>query len=227
MALFGLSVAMAAVAGNAQPPEGESRGSSERSANSKPFNTAAVDAIVARMMAFDKNHDGKLTRDEITDPRLQRLFDRADANHDGVVTREELTALAQKMVAEIGSGRESRRGPGGPDGGGFGPGPGGPSGGFFGGPGGSMGRGPRPPQPGQVLSPRTQELLLLSTAQKAEIAAFQKEVDTRLAKILTDEQKLRLREMRDHAGDGPPSLRSEEDPPNDNGPPNVNGLLGQ
>src|SRR5208337_4032679 len=116
--------------------------SPDRSAKSKPSSTAAVDAIVVRMMAFDNNHDGKLTKDEITDPRLQRLFDRADANHDGVVTKDELTALAQKMFAESGSGRGIRRGPGGPDVGGFGPGPGGPGGGFFGGPGGGMSRGP-------------------------------------------------------------------------------------
>src|SRR3982074_1560592 len=49
--------------------------------------------LVARMMAFDKNKDGKLTRDEITDERLLRLFDQADTNKDGVVTKEELIAL--------------------------------------------------------------------------------------------------------------------------------------
>ena len=235
-ALFGLWVAMAAAAGNAQPPEDGPAGSPQRSARNQPSNAAAVDAIVARMMAFDKNHDGKLTKDEITDPRLQRLFDRADANHDGVVTKEELTALAQKMVAESGSGRGGRRGPGGPGGGGFGPGPGGggfgpgpggPGGGFFGGPGGGMGGGPRPPQPGQVLSPRIQDMLLLSTAQKAKIEALQKEVDTKLATILTDEQKSRLKEMRDRGGDGPPPPPSEDDPPSGNGPPDGNGPPGQ
>jgi hypothetical protein len=221
--MFGLFIAVVATGSNAQPPEDESRGSPARSARSQPSNTAAVDAIVARMMVFDKNHDGKLTRDEITDPRLQRLFDRADANHDGVVTKEELTTLAQKMVAESGSGRSSRRGPGGPDGGGFGAGPDGPGGGFFGRPGGGMGRGPRPPQPGQVLSPRTQEMLLLTAAQKAKIEALQKEVDAKLAEILTDEQKNRLKEMRNRGSDGPPPPPGGEGPPNENGSPNGNG----
>jgi hypothetical protein len=46
-----------------------------------------VEEFVKRMMAFDKNKDGKLTRDEITDKRLLRLFDRADTNKDGVVTK--------------------------------------------------------------------------------------------------------------------------------------------
>ncbi len=46
------------------------------------------------MMEFDKDKDGKLTRAEVTDERLIRLFNRADADKDGTVTREELTALA-------------------------------------------------------------------------------------------------------------------------------------
>ncbi len=82
-----------------------------------------VEATVTQMMAFDKNKDGKLTKAEVTDERLHRLFDRADANKDGVVTRDELTELFT---------RESQFG-----GGGFGPGGKGPKGkkGFGKGPG--------------------------------------------------------------------------------------------
>ena len=58
--------------------------------------------IVVTMMAFDKNKDGKLTKDEITDERLLRLFDQADTNKDGVVTKEELMALAAKLDEEAG-----------------------------------------------------------------------------------------------------------------------------
>src|SRR5688572_25770578 len=61
--------------------------------------TANVDAFVARLMAFDKNADGKLAREELTDERLLRLFDRADANKDNTVTKEELVALATQEVA--------------------------------------------------------------------------------------------------------------------------------
>ena len=79
------------------------------------------------MMAFDKNKDGKLTKDEMTDERLLRLFDQADTNKDGVVTKEELMALAAKLDAEApraggrggpgGVARRSRRpGGGGPGG---------------------------------------------------------------------------------------------------------------
>ena len=56
--------------------------------------------IVQKMMAFNKKKDGKLTREELTDKRLHRLFDEADANQDGVVTAEELTALVEKMAAQ-------------------------------------------------------------------------------------------------------------------------------
>ena len=36
------------------------------------------DNTVDRMMGFDRDKDGKLTRAEVTDDRLLRLFDRAD-----------------------------------------------------------------------------------------------------------------------------------------------------
>ena len=155
----------------AQPPGGRDR----------PDRSTAQGDPVTRMMAFDANKDGKLTRDEITDPRLLRLFDRADANKDGVVTKEELTSLFAKEALPAG---------GGP--GDFGGGPGGPGG--FG-----------PPRPGQIMPPFLQEILQLTDAQKKQMEALQKEVDSGLDKILTDEQKKELREMRMRGpGGGPP-----------------------
>src|SRR5258706_15280920 len=56
-------------------------------------NSTSVSNAVARLMAFDKNKDGKLTREEVTDERLRSLFERADANKDGVVTKAELTSF--------------------------------------------------------------------------------------------------------------------------------------
>jgi hypothetical protein len=144
-------------------------------------------SIVTRMMAFDKNKDGKLTKDEVTDRRLHRLFDRADKNKDGVVTREELEALAAELEAEGGQDGE-RGGPGG-----FGK-KGGKGG--KGGPGGFGG----PPRPGQVLPVFIQERLNLSAEQKKQLAELQKDVDARLAKILTAEQKKELEEMREGPG---------------------------
>jgi hypothetical protein len=58
-----------------------------------------------RLMQFDKNHDGKLTRAEITDERLLPLFDRADTNKDGIVTKEELAALYAREQPPEGRGR--------------------------------------------------------------------------------------------------------------------------
>ncbi len=178
-----------------------------------------VEGIVNRMMAFDKNKDGKLSRNEITDPRLLRVFDRADANHDGVVTREEMTELAKKMIAEVG---QSRGGPGGGDGVGGPGGDDGPGGGPDGGPGGfgppGFGSGGPggfgPPKPGQVLPSFMESTLSLTPEQKTKIAALQKEVDEKLGKILTKKQKAALETM------GPPGPPPDGDgPPDRDGPP--------
>src|SRR5262245_31968263 len=152
-----------------------------------PTKSADGDDLVARMMGFDKDKDGKLTKDEVTDRRLLRLFDRADTDKDGVVTKEELTALAA---------REPTGGPGGPPGfgpPGFGPPGGGPPG--FGPPGGPGGFGMRPPRPGEVLPPMLQQILRLDPDQKKQVDDLQKEVDARLEKILNDGQKAQLKQM--------------------------------
>jgi hypothetical protein len=149
--------------------------------------TATVEEMVARLMAFDKNGDGKLTKEELTDSRLHALFDRADVNKNGVVTKEQLTALLTKEAAALGAG-----GPGGP--GGFGPG--GP-GGF--GPGGF---GPRPPI-GQVLPVFVQEQLKLTDAQKKDLEALQKDVDAKIEKLLTDDQKKAYKELKERGPGGP------------------------
>ena len=163
---------------------------------SKP---AVNPSIVEYLMSFDKNKDGKLTREEVTDARVLRLFDRADTNKDGVVTRDELTALAAQMDAEIK--QEGERG--GPGGRGFdGPGVRGPGGpGRFGG----------PPRPGEILPGPLQERLGLTAEQRNQLRTLQQDVDSKLGKILTDEQKRQLREMREGfgpggrgPGDGPP-----------------------
>jgi Spy/CpxP family protein refolding chaperone len=163
------------------------------------------DDLLPRMMAFDKDGDGKLTRTEVTDARLQRLFDRADINQDGTVTKEELTALAAKE-------KVTNRG-GGP--GGFGP-PGG-------GPGGPM---MAPMRPGEVLPGMFQQRLRLSAEQKSQVEDLQKEVDARLAKILTSEQNAQLKEMRSRGpgGFGPPGRGRPpggggDGPPPTDGPP--------
>ena len=153
--------------------------------NGGPGGDAA--SIVDRMMSFDANHDGKLAKEEVTDERLQRLFERADADKDGVVTKEELTTLAGQIQAE-----RQQNGAGGPGGGGPG-GRGGPGGGGFGGRGGGPGG---MPQPGQVLPDRMRGMLNLTAEQRTQLDELQKEVDAKLAKILTDDQKKQLEQLR-------------------------------
>lgn len=62
-------------------PEGDRRG------GGNPEET------VNRFMQFDKNDDGFLTKDELSE-RMQSLIARADKNEDGKASREELTAMA-------------------------------------------------------------------------------------------------------------------------------------
>ena len=183
------AIAVAVV--HAQPPRGE-RGPGGGS----------VDAAVNRLMAFDADKDGKLSKSEITDSRLQPLLQRADANNDGVVTKEELTALLTKEAAS------SRGGAGGGPGGLGGRGPGGPEGGPGGPPPddrGPGGRGPGGPQPGQILPQFMQDELSLTEAQRRDLQELQKDVDTRLGKILSADQQQQLRQMRNRGpgGGGP------------------------
>jgi hypothetical protein len=209
-------------------------------------------SIVIKMMAFDKNKDGKLTKDEVTDVRLHRLFDRADANKDGIVTKEELMALAAQLDAEYSQrgGRGGFGGPGGYDGepggpsgpggrgrgrfGGPGPGgrgglgrgdPGGPSPSGFGGPGdGGPGRFGGPPRPGQVLPRFLQAELNLTAQQKKQLEELQKEVNSRLAKILTEDQKKQLQQRQRGFGPGGPP---PDGPPPDASPPGERGRRGR
>jgi hypothetical protein len=193
-----------------------------------------VTASVTKMMVFDADQDGKLSKSEVTDARLLPLFERADADQDGSVTKDELTALFTREASAVRGG-----GPGGPPPGG--PGPGGPDGrGQFGPPGGGGGRafsgpppgappgdsddrgrfGPpgggrgRPPRPGEVLPGFLQDELQLTARQRAQLEQLQQDVDSRLAKILTDEQRERLNELSQRGPGGPPPGG-----PEDFGPP--------
>ncbi len=52
-----------------------------------------VEDVVARLMAFDKNKDGKITKDELPE-RMQFLIDLGDTNKDGALDRDEIKKLA-------------------------------------------------------------------------------------------------------------------------------------
>ncbi|HMF17370.1 MAG TPA: CotH kinase family protein, partial [Gemmataceae bacterium] len=82
-------------------------------------------------------------------------------------------------------------------------------GGFPGGPGGFPGAPGGPPQPGQIIPGFLQEPLKLTPKQKTLIEELQKEVDAKLEKILTAEQKKMLKGM----GMGPGGPGSPFGPP--------------
>jgi EF hand len=90
--------------------------------------TIAADDLVERLMAYDKNKDGKVTKDELPE-RMHGLIEQGDTDGDGALSLAEIKALAAKL--------NRQNGPGGPGGRG---GPGGP-------PGGPGGRPPFPPPP--------------------------------------------------------------------------------
>jgi hypothetical protein len=180
--------------GAAQPPDGK-----------KGSKATQNDDLITYMMSFNKKKDGKLTKEELTDKRLHRLFDQADTDKDGVVTVDELKALVEKFAAEekkwsSGPGKFGPFGPGGFGPGGFGPG--GP--GKFG-----------PPQPGQVLPSFVKKNLDLTADQMKQLDALQKEVDAQLDKILTPDQKKQLKALQKGGpgGFGPPGGPGGGGPP--------------
>jgi len=97
-----------------RPAFGGRRGGGEgrRGGGDEPGETAAPSAadMVKALMAFDKNGDGNLTRDEVPE-RMQGLFDRADADKNGILSAEEIAKVAQPQPA-VGRGDGEGRGEG-------------------------------------------------------------------------------------------------------------------
>jgi hypothetical protein len=61
--------------------------------------TARPDDVVARLMSFDRNNDGKVQKAELAE-RMYAVMDRGDANGDGCLDRSELLALATAKPEE-------------------------------------------------------------------------------------------------------------------------------
>ena len=70
-----------------------------------------VDDIVARIMRFDKNKDGKVTKDELPE-RMHHLIALGDTNKDGALDKDEIKKLAARLATSPG-GFGFRAGPGG------------------------------------------------------------------------------------------------------------------
>src|SRR5262245_48369932 len=78
-----------AVAAGAQPPD-------RRPGPPPGFVQPArisVEDIVERILAFDKNKDGKVTKDELPE-RMHDLITRGDTNKDGALDKDEIKKLA-------------------------------------------------------------------------------------------------------------------------------------
>src|SRR5262249_18170624 len=143
-----------------------------------------VDDIVERIMSFDKNKDGKITKDELPE-RMQGLIEKGDTNKDGALDKDEIKKLATDLAR---------------DGGFPGFGAGGPP----------FGR----PQPGTILPPLLRTQLKLTAEQEKQVADLEKETRTKLMKILTEEQKKQLEEARPHGPGGrPPGVPARDRPP--------------
>jgi EF hand len=68
-----------------------------------------VDDVVERIMSFDKNKDGKITKDELPE-RLQNLIEKGDTNKDGALDKDEIKKLAVELANDrslfgVGAGR--------------------------------------------------------------------------------------------------------------------------
>lgn len=73
--------------GGPRGPESQSNGPRQGGPGNSENNT---NTLVDRIMKYDENGDGKLSKDEVTG-RLSSIFNRADKNKDGIATRDELT----------------------------------------------------------------------------------------------------------------------------------------
>jgi hypothetical protein len=94
----------------AQPP-GQQEGPPKGITQAPPI---SVEDIIERIMAFDKNKDGKVTRDELPE-RMHHLIASGDTNKDGALDRDEIRKLVTKLAATpggFGIGGPIRVGPG-------------------------------------------------------------------------------------------------------------------
>ena len=64
------------------------------------FTTPTPDAVVARVLSFDSNHDGRIVSTELPE-RMQPLVTRGDTTRDGGLDASEIRALATKPAPQI------------------------------------------------------------------------------------------------------------------------------
>jgi spore coat protein CotH len=129
------------------------------------------------LTALDADKDGKVSRDELISG-VKKFFSDCDKDQKGSLTEAQLAAGLDRIWPQ------PKGFPGGPF-------PGGP----FGGPAG-------PAQGVQVLTEPVKQQLKLSPEQRKEIEQLQKEVEAKLAKILSEEQNQQLKNLQKKSGPG-------------------------
>jgi hypothetical protein len=71
--------------------------------NARPELHATPEAMVARLMSFDANHDGRVAPSELPE-RMQPFFSRADTSRDGALDADEVLRLAQRPPVVVAAG---------------------------------------------------------------------------------------------------------------------------
>jgi hypothetical protein len=138
----------------------------------------SADQIVERILSFDKNGDGKITKEELPE-RMQDLIARGDINKDGALDKEEIKKLAAELARERSFGGVAGRG--------------GPGVGFFFGAGGGL-------FPGGVE--RALDDLKLSDRKKEEkAAAIVSAHREKIHKLLEESRADLLKQMKDVLSD--------------------------
>lgn len=90
-------------------PRFEGRGRGEGRGEEGPKDNS--EELVGTLMAFDKNHDGKISKDELPD-RMQGMLERGDTNKDGFLTPDEIRKMAAAQAAPGGPLEREGRGEG-------------------------------------------------------------------------------------------------------------------
>lgn len=85
----------------ARPPHGQGQGQGKgqmtegKGGRTRPG--ADTGEMVTTLMAFDKNADGKLSKDEVPE-RMQGIFERGDKDKDGLLSADEVQAAAASQA---------------------------------------------------------------------------------------------------------------------------------
>lgn len=95
--------------GGGGPPGGGQGMGGPGGGGSEANQSDRVSDFSSRLLAFDKNDNGKIEKDELPD-RMQRVLDRVDKNKDDVIDESELNALKSTATEDSRGGASGRRG---------------------------------------------------------------------------------------------------------------------